>query len=897
MGENASGGRNVARDISLGNLVRLRASGDDEKSSEERLNAYFQEEIKTEACKREFWQKYPVLWRIVHSLIHYSTEGCCECLGRVFQNRKALDACFGIKEKENLLSISWGKGDSHKRGRVVAVLRFETANLVYKPKALGLDKAYNDFIFWFSGVVEPSFSPSSYKILDCGDYGFSEFVDVGVFSSVEQVSAFYRKWGALIAIAWLFGITDLHLENVIAGQNEPFLIDVETMFDAIPEELAIEYPYDFLCKQAHNGLLFGAGLLPARRKGVSGIFDPSALGAAEDQPTPQKGKVIENEGRDDMKIVLKEGVFPKSQNLPMLEGQTQKADIYQEDIILGFDRAMKVLAENRETLLDATGPLQGFRGKPTRWVARDTESYVRLLHSLAHPTVLGNALMCDLVMGGDLWQRSEHMPFISQLIVSEIKDLWNGDVPFFLGQTDSRDLFDSFGKRYENFFHETRFDGVRKRIYEIGAHIEAQKESIWLSLKSISPVDKRQDVFEYETKNKASAPTSDALVDLACSIADSLAQRAYYVNDAPFWTGLVPLGDDEYKSSLLLPTLYEGSVGIGFFFAYLYKITKREAYKKVAQDVRNLARLVVSDDHYFPAVGAFSGLGSFLYFDLHFDAILGFPLKESRMDGRSFSKWKAAIADDKNYDIISGSAGALIVAARYFIATGDIQAEEIAKVAAQRLVETAEITDETATWDILASENYPKRLGGLAHGVSGVAWALSLWAQISGDKTVLPLVRKAFAYEQTLFDPDLGTWRDARGEALSCHWCYGAPGIAMALNEMRHVIGDGVCGELISHAQVATWKYGRSLGHGLCHGNLGNSDLYLLVGNMDRAGRILSSVLDDYYDKGYWTCDIPGPPAIPGLMCGLSGIGYMLLRHAFPNLVPSVLTLEGPKHG
>jgi len=77
-----------------------------------------------------------------------------------------------------------------------------------------------------------------------------------------------------------------------------------------------------------------------------------------------------------------------------------------------------------------------------------------------------------------------------------------------------------------------------------------------------------------------------------------------------------------------------------------------------------------------------------------------------------------------------------------------------------------------------------------AHGVSGVAWALSLWAQVSNDKTLYPIIKKAFAYEQTLFDKEVKTWKDARNDALTCHWCYGALGIAMALNEMHHVLKD-----------------------------------------------------------------------------------------------------------
>lgn len=46
-----------------------------------------------------------------------------------------------------------------------------------------------------------------------------------------------------------------------------------------------------------------------------------------------------------------------------------------------------------------------------------------------------------------------------------------------------------------------------------------------------------------------------------------------------------------------------------------------------------------------------------------------------------------------------------------------------------------------------------------------------------------------------------------------------------------------------------------------------------------------------------WQCGIPRNVESPGLMVGLAGIGYGLLRLADPARVPSVLTLEtSPRH-
>jgi lantibiotic modifying enzyme len=47
--------------------------------------------------------------------------------------------------------------------------------------------------------------------------------------------------------------------------------------------------------------------------------------------------------------------------------------------------------------------------------------------------------------------------------------------------------------------------------------------------------------------------------------------------------------------------------------------------------------------------------------------------------------------------------------------------------------------------------------------------------------------------------------------------------------------------------------------------------------------------------RGGWRCGIPGGVETPGLMMGLAGIGYGLLRVGAADRVPSVLALDPPR--
>src|SRR3954454_25036882 len=88
--------------------------------------------------------------------------------------------------------------------------------------------------------------------------------------------------------------------------------------------------------------------------------------------------------------------------------------------------------------------------------------------------------------------------------------------------------------------------------------------------------------------------------------------------------------------------------------------------------------------------------------------------------------------------------------------------------------------------------------------------------------------------------------------------------------------------------------------HYQSHGDLGNPAFLLqprrtlgdpaLDGPIDRQTRtVLASIARDG-----WLCGTRGGVEAPGLMNGLAGIGYGLLRLADPERVPSVLTLETP---
>jgi lantibiotic modifying enzyme len=205
-------------------------------------------------------------------------------------------------------------------------------------------------------------------------------------------------------------------------------------------------------------------------------------------------------------------------------------------------------------------------------------------------------------------------------------------------------------------------------------------------------------------------------------------------------------------------------------------------------------------------------------------------------------------------------------------------------------------------------------LTGFSHGAAGIAWALLELSALTGDNRFGEAARAAVSYERSLFSATAGNWPDLRdpdpsevsevqSNSFVTAWCHGAPGIGMArLRSLRHM-DDPVARAEIKAAIHTTLQQGFGGNHSLCHGDLGNLELLLLASQVlndplyrTEIDRLAGRILEDIQVRG-WVSGVPQGIESPGLMTGLAGIGYGLLRLAEPTRVPSLLTLAPPTKG
>jgi lantibiotic modifying enzyme len=132
-------------------------------------------------------------------------------------------------------------------------------------------------------------------------------------------------------------------------------------------------------------------------------------------------------------------------------------------------------------------------------------------------------------------------------------------------------------------------------------------------------------------------------------------------------------------------------------------------------------------------------------------------------------------------------------------------------------------------------------------------------------------------------------------------WCHGAAGIALARLASLNLVSDRAMASEIESALHTTLTYGFGLNHSLCHGDLGNLDVLLtamqrLPQQREYEGHVqqLATMLLNNIEEQGWVTGIPQGVETPGLMVGIAGIGYALLRLAAPEQIPSLLLLDPP---
>ncbi|MFF8911123.1 type 2 lanthipeptide synthetase LanM [Streptomyces olivaceoviridis] len=841
----------------------------------------------TRAGLARLFAGYPVLARLLARTCRHTARSGAELLARLAADRPRLtDDLFGGRDPGRLTAVELGLGDLHQRGRSVAVLRFaDGAGAVYKPRPVDQHALLDRMARWLDGRA-PELGLRTPRWVAGDGYGWVEYIEHRTCRSLAEIDRFHRRQGALIALAYTLEGVDLHYENVLAHGDHPVLVDVETLLHPALREGGTTLPDP--AAAAHASSVHRTCLLPQLLVGELGAVDVSALGGAPGGLSPNTRMVWEDAGTDEMRLVRRPAPFTGALNRPYsAEAGPGSAD-RQAAVLAGFRTGYDAVVRHRDELSGPAGPLAAGADAVGRLVPRPTVLYATLLEEATHPQVLRDGLDRD-AMFAVLWADSDGDPARQALIEHEIADLWDGDVPVFFHRPGSPEVYASDGSPVEGVLDTSGLASAQAKLAAMSTvDRHAQEWIISATLASAEPDAARRHhrVGRRARPAPATLPEPSALLAAASGIADEIAGRAVHGHGRANWLGLEAV-DGRWTVLPMGAGLAQGYSGVALFLAQLGALTGSPRHTGLARaalaPVPGLVTAMAADPALSRAAGpgGFEGLGGICYALARVATLVGDDLAgclPTALDALAL----AALGDDTPPDVSAGLAGALAALHAVHRERRLPQAAALADRIAARLLELPPARRP--------GDGTPEDVG-FAFGEAGIGWALARHARSAGG----PLGARAEEAGRARLTSAL-----AAADRLDAGWCSGTSGVLLAAADagLPPHRANGPAGDaarrLIEHPPVTDLS--------LCHGELGIAEAVAALaghahtetrsGPTGRTGLALG-LLHAWGPR----CGTPGRVATPGLLTGLSGIGYALLRLGFADTVPSVLLLEPAPDG
>lgn len=869
------------------------------ETPEQRFESFVTKKLSSSSYLQKFYEEYSVLAKILSIRTIFIVNNTTEAMIRFFTDLEEVNQIISVNE-DVLSEIEIGMGDKHQKGNSVMRFIFESKKeIMYKPKSLQVTERFHDLLHWFhSKGLKYDFK--YHKIINKKNYAWEEVVEYISCDNVEEVKAFYYRYGALIGISHLLKGVDFHYENLIACGEYPVLIDLETLFHNTPN-LTIPNTAAEKSKQAFADTVLGTNLLPVflyQTENHKGI-EFSGLGG-EEQKIPFDVKQLVDVNTDKIRYSKKSAKLKPSNNRPRLKGDLVNLHDYTDDIINGFTDVLNLTLEHKKELVSEEGPVHSFANVPIRVIVRSTQRYTNLIGELNHPDFTRNFL-----------DREKNLDMIwsypiknNNVINAEYQDLLVGDVPFFTSTPNSLNLVDSTGNVINNVFEKSSLELVIERIEnftyrDIRYQLNLLNGSLISILKESNKLKSKENTELFNTEDV----TKKQLLHEAVKIGEYLKDTAIHGENDVTWLGLNLNHTGGWQITPLPVDFYEGVSGVSLFLGYLYKMTGHLQYKilseKAIQTTLNYIQFLGKEQ----SMSSFYGISSLLY-----------PLVQLQKIGITNSSIEQALESiikhaDLNFsrntiqDFISGSSGVLVSLLSLYEKDHDDYILKICKKIANHILDNKITIGDSLAWSSIIEKD-AKPLGGFAHGTSGISFALAKLGYITGESEFIDAAKQARKFEDSIFDQFNRNWFDMRKEEKTFsgyEWCNGNTGIGINRLFFTKYLESEDCASKKQLIYVIENLLNNSIysNHSLCHGALGVADFFLVAGKLlkdenllNESWKIVSNVLATKDKYGGFLSGAPQEIETPGLFLGLSGIGYQLLRFINPEEIPSLLSLE-----
>ncbi len=878
------------------------------------------------------FEKYSVLGKLVAKAIDLWVETTAEFIDRLATDWLKIEQRFAEgKTLKQVVAIKPGLSDPHNGRRFVMALTFDTGmQLVYKPKDLSLDVAFYKLLRWCNSHT--NFLPLKVlQVLNHDTHGWIEYVELLPCQDKVEAQRFYQRAGMLLCLIHCMGGTDCHHGNLIANGEQPVVIDTETLVHPLPQiersqdSVVIDSDAPHLAQKQLKESVLKTLLLPQWGISPSDRLDVdfSGLGGVEGQEI--SSFKFKNINTDAMNVESEVSILTEA-NMPTIDGIALSPKDYLADLVVGFKQMYRFLLTHREDILAADSPLHSFVNQKARYVFRSTRIYFGILENSYQPNLLRYGV--DRSIGLDVLSRAflaeKEKPIYWELLDAELQSMEELDIPFFTSNSSEDFLSLANGTVIPEIFAEPSYDRVLWQIENLSeTDLKQQIDIIYSSFYSrfaqepnpVSPksIDLPQGVLRnrvLESKTDLILP-SEQIVTQAIAIAQELEQRAIGAVDGSMtWIGLGHRFNNQgFQLQSLGYSLSDGSAGVALFFASLFRVTKDSQWRELAlrtlqpfdrllhnssdEDLARLSRNI--------GIGGATGLGSIVYALVKISQLLQQPelLKDAQKVASLITP--ESIDSDRNFNISEGVAGTILgLLALYRVENENPKYLDLAIACGEHLLKhQTNIDNSLQAWKTWQN----KQLTGFSQGAAGIAYSLLQLFAVTQDSRFLESATAAIAYEHSVFNIEAQNWQDLRTEqpCFRVSWAQGAAGIGLGRLGSLSTLDTEAIRQEIAIATETTQRFALGDVDNLCWGNLGRLETLSIAAEKlelpelsEFVRKATTQIINQAISRDSFLLFSELEPLVynPGFFHGTSGIGYQLLRIAYPSLLPSVLLWE-----
>nr|WP_297281360.1 type 2 lanthipeptide synthetase LanM [uncultured Anaerococcus sp.] len=347
----------------------------------------------------------------------------CELIHNIDKDVFLLTRNETLYRKSELSDIDFNLGDSHSLNKTVVIFTLDNQKIVYKPKRMESFNAFSDIIKYIN-TKYPKNDLIIPKVITRDYYAYVEYINYRECQN-KCLSNFYKRFGYQLALMYVFNCTDIHMENLIAREEYPVIIDLETILQ-IPNYFQ-EDGYSFfneIIESHFNTVNRTSMLISELDTGNNQSVDIGALFG--DEAIINDILTLIDYGYDTIRLESKKVKMKRSRNIPKNE-RSYDLNLYMNDIILGFQEYYRILLRELKNN-DFKNLIYKLSNLDTRVIYRNTSVYDNILKNAYHPDFMRDMLDREKIFE-NLWENTMLSP---DIIFAEIKTLKNEDIPLFI---------------------------------------------------------------------------------------------------------------------------------------------------------------------------------------------------------------------------------------------------------------------------------------------------------------------------------------------------------------------------------------------------------------------------------------------------------------------------------